>query len=201
MDRARLAELHFIAPIENVASILELGILSHTRAGAHEHIDISDGVVQAQRAQRTIHDPRLSEPQPLHDYANLYICGRNPMLYVRRHLHETLVVLRVDVAILDQPGVMVTDGNAASAYTREYLPDLGVAAIDEPITFLGDPTHPNRYEFYDRKRRMMAEVLVPDVVDSAYIVGARASCDGGRVACEATGFPHPIEIDKRYFYL
>ena len=40
MTREELPELHFIAPITNVASILQDGILSHNRAAkvAHESV-------------------------------------------------------------------------------------------------------------------------------------------------------------------
>ena len=53
----------------------------------------------------------------LHEYANLYLCARNPMLYKRRESHGTLCVLRVSTDVLDLPGVVLTGGNAASDYT------------------------------------------------------------------------------------
>src|SRR5712691_2607983 len=51
-------------------------------------------------------------------YVNLYLCARNPILYKRQSRHAELCVLRIDPRVLDLPGVVVTDGNAASAYVR-----------------------------------------------------------------------------------
>jgi len=99
MKRDELQELHFITPIENVPSILELGILSHHRATQLQHRSI---------AMREIQDRRTSVVVPgagrkLHEYANLYLCGRNPMLYKRRH--DAICVLAVSTDVLDLPGV------------------------------------------------------------------------------------------------
>src|SRR2546425_4346574 len=74
-----LLELHYITPMENVPSILAQGILSHRRAGKLRHQSIAMPEVQARRAGRIVPGGR-----PLHDYVNLYICARNPMLYVRQ---------------------------------------------------------------------------------------------------------------------
>jgi len=52
----------------------------------------------------------------LHEYANLYICPRNPMLLKKSDIHERICVLQVSVDVLDIPNVIVTDSNAASKY-------------------------------------------------------------------------------------
>jgi ssDNA thymidine ADP-ribosyltransferase, DarT len=101
MDRHDLAELHYIAPIANLASIASLGILSHNQATRVAHLDVSDTEVQDRRKGKLVPDARRSKPRELHDYANLYICGRNPMMYVRRGRHHELVLLRVSCKVLD----------------------------------------------------------------------------------------------------
>jgi hypothetical protein len=46
---------------------------------------------------------RVPGGRPLHEYANLYICARNPMMFKRRSDHGALCVLRVSTAVLDLP--------------------------------------------------------------------------------------------------
>lgn len=75
MQRNELSELHFITPILNISSILTHGILSHTLAKKIGHHSIAMQEVQDRRKKVTIPGGKL-----LHDYANLYICARNPML-------------------------------------------------------------------------------------------------------------------------
>ncbi|MBI2424370.1 MAG: DUF4433 domain-containing protein [Candidatus Hydrogenedentes bacterium] len=49
-----LLELHYITPMENVASILQRGILSHVRSAKVEHVDIAMEEIQAKRSDRQI---------------------------------------------------------------------------------------------------------------------------------------------------
>jgi ssDNA thymidine ADP-ribosyltransferase, DarT len=200
MVRAELKELHYIAAIANLTSIHERGILSRDRARAVARVDVSSPIIQDRRRGKQVPDVRRRTPRRLHEYANLYICGRNPMLYVKRDIHVGLAVLRIDTRALDIPGVVVSDGNAASDYSRFHEVDAGLAAIDQAITFGGDPRHPNRYEFYDRKRRMCAEVLVPGAVPPEHIVGAYVSCQEAADHCAALAVPWPVTIDPGFFF-
>ena len=111
MRRAELDELGYIVPIATVPSILRMGILSHKRARGLQHESIALEGVQDRRAAKVVPKGR-----PLHDYANLYICPRNPILLKRSDMHETICVLRVSPDVLDIPNAIVTDGNAASKY-------------------------------------------------------------------------------------
>src|ERR687898_128319 len=95
MERARLRELHYIVAIENLASLVEHGILSHVRASALPHVDVSMAAIQERRHQKVVPDVRLAKPRKLHEYANLYFDARNPMMYVRKDLHAKLCVVRV----------------------------------------------------------------------------------------------------------
>src|SRR2546423_13479969 len=111
MTREELQELGYIVPIATVSSILRRGILSHRRAANVAHESIALEGVQDRRASVIV--PR---GRPLHEYANLYICARNPMLLRRHELHVQICVLRVRSDVLDIPNVVVTDSNAASKY-------------------------------------------------------------------------------------
>ncbi len=56
MDRHDLIELHYIAPIANLASIATLGILSHNRATQVTHEDVSNTDVQDLREGKLVPD-------------------------------------------------------------------------------------------------------------------------------------------------
>ena len=110
MNRDELRELQFITPIANILSIVEHGILSHVRAARLPHSSVAMPAMQDRRSQVVV--PGGS--RRLHEYANLYICARNPMLYLRRH--QEICVLAVSPDVLDLPDVIVTDQNAGGDY-------------------------------------------------------------------------------------
>src|SRR5260370_41922444 len=99
MTRAQLVELGYIVPIATVPSIRQHGILSHNRAAKLQHEDISHKKVNDYRAAVKV--PAPGGERPLHEYANLYICARNPMLLSRTSMHAQLCVLRVRSNALD----------------------------------------------------------------------------------------------------
>ncbi len=200
MDRHDLLELHCIAPIANLASIASLGILSHNQAAQVAHLDVSDTEVQDLRKGKLVPDARRSKPRELHDYANLYICGRNPMMYVRRDRHHELVLLRVSCDVLDLDDAVIADGNAASKYTRFRSAPEGLASIDADITFLGDPRHANQYQRWERTRQQCAEVLLPDCIPPEHITGAYVSCEQSRDECEVLDVTWPLTLDPDKFF-
>ena len=120
MTRDQLTELGYIVPIATVPSILQHGILSHNRAAKLQHQDIALQQVNDYRA--TVIVPAPDAGRKLHEYANLYICPRNPMLLKRSHMREQLSVLRVGPTVIDIPGGIVTDANAGSKYTKNFKP-------------------------------------------------------------------------------
>lgn len=109
MDRDDLKELHYIKPIDNVPSILMHGILSHKRAARLTHSSVAMQAIQDLRATKVVPGGRK-----LHEYDNLYICARNPMLYKRLEMRDQICVLVVGPDVLDLDGSVVTDQNAAS---------------------------------------------------------------------------------------
>ena len=113
MDRAVLRDFHYITPLVNIPSILVHGILAHNRVQSTVHETISTQDVRDIRSGKVV-----PSGQELHDYANLYFDARNPMMYIRRALHIELCVLCISSDVVDLPGVVVTDGNAASTFTR-----------------------------------------------------------------------------------
>lgn len=171
MNRDELSELHYITPIANLASIMQRGILSNRRVAKFPHQSVAKPEVQDLRAKVCVPGGRA-----LHEYANLYICARNPMLYKRQDVHKSLCVLRIKTSVLDLPGVVITDQNAASDY-RRFLPSpTGLSLIDRNMVFAEYWTHPGDYiTEWRHKSVKCAEVLVPNLVDPTYIFGAYVS--------------------------
>lgn len=195
MDRSDLEELHYITPIANVPSILARGILSFRRAQPLGPHSVASTAVQARRKGKRVPGGRL-----LHEYANLYICARNPMLYVRSAQHQDLCVLRVSTDILDAPGAVIADGNAASEYTAFGPSPDGLARIDRGLVFAEYWTDPDQIEHWRKARAKCAEVLVPDRVDAGYVDGVYVSCEESKRRLRQVGVAIEITVDRHLFF-
>ncbi len=183
MKREDVKELHYIAPIANVASIVQHGLLSHNQARKIPHCSVAMTEIQQRRTRKVVPGGR-----PLHDYVNLYFHARNPMLFTRREQHGELFVLRISAAVLDMPDVIITDGNAASDYTAFYPSPEGLLHLNSHEIFAEWWTDANPFVEWAKKRKKCAELLVPDMVNAEYIVGAYVSSDAARRAMVALGF-------------
>ena len=80
MTRDELPELHVITVANNVPSILRHGILSHNRVSRLAHESIAMPEIQDRRRNK-----RIPGGRALHEYANLYINGRNKMMSKVQH--------------------------------------------------------------------------------------------------------------------
>lgn len=123
MERADVLELYYITPITNLPSIIAHGIVSHTAAARLPHVSVANEDVQSRRAQKVVPGGRR-----LHDYVNLYICARNPMLYLVRH--RDVCVVSVCPSVLDREGVVITDRNASVGYARFAPSPSGLEIVD-----------------------------------------------------------------------
>ena len=193
MKRADVRELHYIAPIGNIASIRRVGIFSHNRAQAMSPISVANPEVQAIRAAKCV------GVKPLHDFVNLYFHARNPMMYLRQASHPDLCVLQVSSDVLDLPGTVITDMNAASPFKPLPSPS-GLADLDANLVFAEYWLHADPIEQIRRKAIRCAEVLVPDHVDIGHVVGAYVSNAGSQRALVAVGFQLPIILNPKMFF-
>jgi ssDNA thymidine ADP-ribosyltransferase, DarT len=170
VNRSDLEDLCYITPIANVPSIILKGIVSHRAAQQFAHKSVAMAEIQDKRSTK-----RVPGGRPLHEYVNLYMSARNPMMYKRRVQHEELCVLRISTDVLDLPGVIVADGNAASDYTGFWPAPGGLAKVNRALTFAESWTSPDVIDQYRRASAKCAEILVPDRVESKYILGAYVS--------------------------
>lgn len=195
MRREELTELHYITHMDNVQSILRLGILSNRRAAKVTHTSVAMQQVQDRRAQVVVPGGRK-----LHDYVNLYICAGNPMLYKRQGQHLELCVLQVSTDVLDLPGVVVTDANASSDYTRFAAAPAGLSIIDRDLTFADDWRDEDQIQYYRKKSAKCAEVLVPDEVEPRFILGAYVSCQQAMDRLNGLGTGIGVGINGHMFF-
>jgi hypothetical protein len=168
LKQSDVKELHYITPIANVPSIVERGILSHTLSKKLPHASLAMEEIQSRRRNKQIPGARK-----LHDYANLYFDAHNPMLSKRRDRNNQICVLSVDPSVLDLPNVIISDQNASSNYVRFYPVKAGLEALNKNIIYASFWLHPdNRLEEWAHKSAKCAEVLMPDRIESKYILSA-----------------------------
>jgi ssDNA thymidine ADP-ribosyltransferase DarT-like protein len=197
MKREELEELHYITPIANVPSILSGGILSHRGVEKIAHQSVAMEEVQDRRAKVVVPGGRR-----LHDYVNLYVCARNPMMFKRKDAPKRICVLRVGTAVLDLPGAIVTDMNAAKDIVRFRPAAHGLQYLDRDLVFADDWRHPNDYWAYERHRAIKcAEVLIPDGVDPSYLIGAYTSCaESEAELLEVTNGGLAVSLNSQLFF-
>ncbi|MDP2922806.1 MAG: DUF4433 domain-containing protein [Candidatus Omnitrophota bacterium] len=167
MNKDDIKELHFITYIENVPSIMANGILPRNKARNLTLRDISAEGVQERRKNKKIPGTTKS----LHDYANLYFDTHNPMLSVRRTENNEICILRIQSSVLDIPGVIVTDKNAARECWFKTVSE-GLPLLNKNEIYATFWTDVDPIKAYKHAGIKCAEVLVPDCVGPNYIFGA-----------------------------
>lgn len=192
----RVTELHCIMPINNVASVVQNGLLSYERAKKLSHSSIAMAEVQEQRDRKTV--PRGLK---LHQYANLYFCARNPMMYKRKVEVDSICILRFDRKVMSLPNVVLTDQNAASDYVCFYSYPEGLGKINFDLVFATSWSDTNQIEYWRKKSRKCAEVLVPYTVSPEYIRGAYCGTQRAVNSLKGSGFPHPVTINGDLFFI
>lgn len=165
MKPKMMRELYYITHIDNIPSILKLGILSHERVE-------NEGVVYTPIYDRQIIANRREKKAPngksLWSFANLYFQPRNPMLYrvICEKPVDDIAIISIRQDILNQKGVFISTGNAASAASeilsfREHREIL--SEIRDSISKIWWT------EESGSKRKIMAECLIPDNVPPEFI--------------------------------
>ena len=194
MDQ-RVAELHCIMPIANMASVLAHGILSYDSAARLRHASVAMQPVQDRRDQK-----RVPQGLRLHQYANLYFHARNPMLYKRLGEAGSLCVLGVSLAALEVPGAVITDSNAASDYAR-FLHPSQWALINFDDVLAENWTHPeDSRRYYQHKSRKCAEVLVPRRIPAEFLIRAYVIDAAARTRLVAVAPFLPTVVDPVLFF-
>jgi len=196
MNRDEIIELYFIAPIANVPSIMQHGILSHKLAQQIAHDSVAMQDIQERRRNK-----QIPGAQRLHEYANLYFDAHNPMLSKLREKNDEICILQVDKAVLDLPGIVISDINAASDWARYSPVTQGFELINRERVFARYWTHPE--DSNDERRHKLekcAEVLVPDCIMPCYIVGAYVASDAALSRFRQLNIELPVCIRNDIFF-
>lgn len=187
--RNRVPWLYNITAVGNVASIAQGGILCHEAAARVLHDDFSNRSVQDRRARKVV-----AGGHTLHQLASLYFNPRNAMLYQLCMEGHELVVLRVSPDVLDLPGVVVTDGNAASSDSESWLAHEGLENV--PL----DSVYVRTWETAEEKRIRQAEVLVPNRVHPTFIRGFIAPSEAVRHKVQRVVSAWQGSVDSALFF-
>lgn len=162
----KILQLYYITHIDNLASMLGHGILSHQEIERRQLSYVSiynKSIVNSRRAKKT------PDGKSLWEYANLYFKARNAMLYqvvvAKQKPLDEIVVIAVDYySIIHQPGVFISTGNAAHN-DSECIPTTPQKRVGEAFAKFGWALALDYWnEFDGTKRMMMAECLVPEKV-------------------------------------
>jgi O-acetyl-ADP-ribose deacetylase (regulator of RNase III) len=157
--------LYYITHINNVPSILERGILSHSVVEDQRLVftPIFDGQIVSNRRDR-----QTPDGQTLWHFANLYFQPRNAMLYRVRYENKIsdLVIFGIQPSILKKSDIFVSTGNAASYDSTILGAKDGLKAIQQMWGVINQ-------EWWRQedgsKRKIMAECLVPSLVEPEFI--------------------------------
>jgi L-rhamnose mutarotase len=163
MESGAIKQLYYITHVANIPSILKLRILSYELINAEkiEFVPIYDEHIVDSRKNR-----RTPDGRSLWNFANLYFQGRNAMLY--RVLCEKnvkdIAIIAVKKGILNYSHAFIATGNTASLLSEILDAKKGLKYIDKK-------TIEQKWwkETDGSKRKMMAEVLVPDIVPPEFI--------------------------------
>lgn len=190
--------LFYITHVDNLPSMLENGILSHSQLAAR-------GLPSTPIYDSEIVSNRMSKLTPagktLWDYANLYFQPRNPMLYrvIDEKGLDNIAIISVQRTVLTFDDIFITDGNAASVATEFYEKDQG-------LKILADLNKTLSSEWWSEengtKRKIMAECLVPDSIPAECIQTVYvANQDIAEKLQRKMGDSVPIIIEPDMFFL
>lgn len=197
MRREDIGELHYITAIENIPSILDVGLLSHHGASTLPHTTVAMEVIQERRSQVVVPGGRR-----LHNYVNLYVNARNKMLFKVKSDRgdEGICVLSVSPDAMDLPGTVIADRNASSDYVRFDPAAEGLAALDRDVIFAKYWTHSDPIEEQRHGSLMCAEVLIPDNVPPSYVRGAHVASDSAATSLRSLAPALDVTVTPYLFF-
>ena len=194
------SDIHFIyhmTHIDNLSSIFKYDLLPH--GNKYQSENISDPNVQSIRENKykTIYN------KSLHRYVPFYFNPRNAMLYPQKQGRDpNIIILAYELDLLDQFAIVYTDRNAAANNALFFgAAERFVQKIDFERVFLKS-WHDLETGIVDQdlKQVMMAEVLIPSVVNIQSL--ARIYCINDEVKKKLLSMCKNIEVsvDKNLFF-
>ena len=161
----KMSEIFHMTDYNNLKNILLHGLQNHYNA--YKKVDISNREVNDRR-EKVEH----IYGRKIHDYVPFYFNPRNAMLYKNRN-NARVVILGLDVRVIKDhsAGFLISDRNASAdeAKFSRYLPDLQNPNFINFNDVFSQRWCNNGVRYDDIKQKMMAEILIDDVVYSRYI--------------------------------
>lgn len=117
------------------------------------------------------------------------------MLSRRRNQWATVGVVRVASDVLDFPGAVIADRNAAAGAARFFPSPNGLAVLDEDEVYAEWWNHSR-----DAKQKRMAELLVPQRVEPAMLLGVYVRDDSSAATLRLVLPDHPVIVNQRLFF-
>lgn len=199
--RFRYRYLYYITHIDNLSSILQYGVLSHDQINSR-HVNfkaIYNSEIVSMRQEKMTPDGHS-----LWHYANFYLQPRNAMLYLvkRKYGTDNIVVLACYRGpAYEIPDALITDGNAANTGTS-FFP------ISQRNKVFSNLREVDGLEYWNEedgtKRKMMAEVLVPDNYSPEHIQAILVASQNVKGKVEAVisnqGVKPKVIPDPRTFF-
>jgi hypothetical protein len=190
----RVSEFHCIMPIANIPSVLQQGILAFEHTAKFVHDSVAMQPIQDRRDVK-----RVPGGLMLHRYANLYFHARNPMMFKRKDEASNLCILRVSTEVAKVDGVVLADRNASSDWVR-FLDPSQWAELDFDAIYAMDWRHTDEIEFYRRRSKKCAEILVPERVTPNFLLGAYVVDDNAATKLREQGFALPVNVEPVLFF-
>ncbi len=192
---------YYITHIQNLESILKHGIYSHNKIKNSNILykTIYENEIINKRKFKTTTDGKS-----LLDYVNLYFQPRNSMMYrvINEFGEDSIIVLGVSGEVIYKNGVFVTDGNAASDYSTFYPVYKTESYIIQNILkkIIYNTKHKSWYNDWRIKIQLMAECLVPEIVENYYIKEIYVSNFLIKSKLNSLNYKLPIIINDFFFF-
>lgn len=193
--------LYYITHVDNIPSILENGVLSH-------ELILSKSIKFSPIYNKEIVNRRENRKTPddksLWHYSNFYLQPRNAMMYqVKRNIgtDKIAVLACFRGAAYDTDGAFITDGNAASEATN-FFP---ISQHNKVFKELSDVDGLEYWKEEDgSKRKMMAEILVPDSFSAenihSILVSNKSSKDKVEAMIQTSKIKPKVIVDPKTFF-
>ncbi len=160
-----MREIFHMTDRNNLQNILLHGLQNHYNT--YKQVDISNQEVNARREKvERIYGHKI------HDYVPFYFNPRNAMLY-RNRSNARVIILGLDVRVIKdhRNGFLISNRNASADEVKfsKYLPDLQNTNFINFNEVFSQRWCNNGIRHDDIKQKMMAEILINDVVYGRYI--------------------------------
>jgi hypothetical protein len=161
LDNFKIDYIYHMTDVANLSNILQFGLLSHNEAH-------SKGLNKKDIALQDVNQRRANKKPingiSLHDYVPMYFNPKNPMLYRRKQIQDSIVILAIDRRLIYQNESIFSDGNAASDSTRFYNNISDLIKLNWQCI-----RHEYWNDFVDGKRIKCAETLTHPRIPLKYV--------------------------------